>query len=130
MVFQNMAGARSSGRPDEYSDYVLLATLDGPDEEPTEPVSQGSEKTAKPPSFEPLRRFARRSKRVFDSNTGLLLISISQGFTSLMGVFVKKLNQLDPPGPVHPLEVSRFGRCVVLRFSLCAFVSSYGSVWS
>ena len=128
MVFQDMAGARSSGRPDEYSDYVLLATLDGPDEEPTEPVSQGSEKTAKPPSFEPLRRFARRSKRVFDSNTGLLLISLSQGFTSLMGVFVKKLNQLDPP--VHPLEVSRLGRCVDLRFSLCACISSYGFVWS
>ena len=129
MVFQNMAGARSSGRPDEYSDYVLLATLDGPDEEPTaEPVSQDSEKTAKPQSLEPLRRFARRSRQIFDSNTGLLLISLSQGFTSLMGVFVKKLNQLYPP--VHPLEVSIIVRCVVLRFSLCACVSSYGFVWS
>ena len=126
MVFKNTAGVRSSGWPDEYSDYVLLATLDGPDGEPTEPVSQESEKTAKPPSFEPLRRFARRSKQVFDSNTGLLLISLSQGFASLMGVFVKKLNQLDPP--VHPLEVSRLVRCVVLKFSLYGCVSSYGFV--
>ncbi len=40
----------------------------------------------------------------FTDNAGLLLIALSQGFASLMGVFVKKLNALDPP--VHPLEVS------------------------
>ncbi|KAI1789856.1 EamA-like transporter family-domain-containing protein [Ganoderma leucocontextum] len=39
----------------------------------------------------------------FSENAGLLLIALSQGFASLMGVFVKKLNGLDPP--VHPLEL-------------------------
>ena len=50
------------------------------------------------------RRHLRRFTAFFRDNAGLLLIALSQGFASLMGVFVKKLNALDPP--VHPLEVS------------------------
>lgn len=55
------------------------------------------------PSF--LRRVVRQSVDVFDNNTGLFLIALSQAFTSLMGVFVKKLNAIEPPVP--PAEVSR-----------------------
>ena len=50
------------------------------------------------------RSYLRRSAEFFSGNAGLLLIALSQGFASLMGVFVKKLNGLDPP-TVHPLEV-------------------------
>lgn len=55
------------------------------------------------PSF--MRQVARHSAVVFDNNTGLLLIALSQAFTSLMGVFVKKLNAIEPPVP--PAEVSQ-----------------------
>ncbi|KAI0776970.1 drug/metabolite transporter [Trametes elegans] len=52
---------------------------------------------------DPLRRFARHCSGFVDNNAGLLLIAASQVFTSLMGVFVKKLNAVRPP--VHPLEL-------------------------
>ncbi|PIL32542.1 transporter [Ganoderma sinense ZZ0214-1] len=60
-----------------------------------------------PPTSRPSSRHHRSYLRLlasfFNANAGLLLIALSQGFTSLMGVFVKKLDRLDPP--VHPLEV-------------------------
>ena len=61
-----------------------------------------------PPTVSPSPRHSRRHLPLltafFRDNAGLLLIALSQGFASLMGVFVKKINGLDPP--VHPLEVS------------------------
>ncbi len=59
------------------------------------------------PSF--LRRIISHSKDIFDNNAGLLLIALSQAFTSLMGVFVKKLNAVEPPVP--PAEVSHDRHC-------------------
>ncbi len=104
MSFTNWVKAGQSERPDD-SDYVPLATLDNSDGEPTRNDSQENMNERNRPAG-PYRSFTRRFKEVCRSNTGLLLISLSQGFTSLMGVFVKKLNELDPPVP--PLEVSWF----------------------
>ncbi|RDX50712.1 DUF6-domain-containing protein [Lentinus brumalis] len=100
MSFTNWVKAGQSERPDE-SDYVPLATLDNPDGEPTRNESENMNERNRLAG--PYRSFARRFEEVFRSNTGLLLISLSQGFTSLMGVFVKKLNELNPPVP--PLEL-------------------------
>ncbi|KAI0704437.1 EamA-like transporter family-domain-containing protein [Cerioporus squamosus] len=103
MVLKNAARVNLDGRPDDSrADYVPLATLDSL-EEPTGSRNIFMGKTAEQSQSGWIVRFARRSKELFDSNTGLLLISLSQGFASLMGVFVKKLNELDPP--VHPLEL-------------------------
>ncbi|KAM5541606.1 hypothetical protein V8D89_004796 [Ganoderma adspersum] len=55
------------------------------------------------PRWHHYRSYLRLSAEFFSGNAGLLLIALSQGFASLMGVFVKKLNGLDPP--VHPLEM-------------------------
>ena len=44
-----------------------------------------------------------RGCTVLAGNSGLLLIAQAQGFASMMGVLVKKLNELDPQ--VHPFEV-------------------------
>ena len=55
----------------------------------------------------PLSRLSRYRRNCADflrDNAGLLLVALSQVFGSLMGVFVKKLNEFD--APVHPFEVS------------------------
>lgn len=52
------------------------------------------------------------------NNTGLLLVTASQGFFALMNVAVKKLNSLDPPVP--PLEV-----CL----NFCSARSIYKDFW-
>ena len=44
-----------------------------------------------------------RVREVLDSNTGLLLVTASEAFVSLMHVAVKTLNGIDPPVPT--LEV-------------------------
>ncbi|KAI0357143.1 DUF6-domain-containing protein [Trametes cingulata] len=51
----------------------------------------------------PLRRLLRSCAEILDGNSGLLLIALSQLFTSLMGVFVKKLAGVEPPVP--PVEL-------------------------
>ncbi|KAI0694045.1 EamA-like transporter family-domain-containing protein [Cytidiella melzeri] len=50
-----------------------------------------------------LRATSYRIKQALNNNAGLLYIGSSQAFFSLMNVFVKKLNSLDPPVP--PLEL-------------------------
>ncbi|KAI0337871.1 DUF6-domain-containing protein [Trametopsis cervina] len=52
---------------------------------------------------ESIKRFRYRARQLVDKNTGLLLIASSQAFFSLMNVFVKKLNSLDPPVPAFEL---------------------------
>ena len=101
------------------SDYVPLATLDTDDSDDVTsyPTSSSRSRTPAQPGwkvvrgpavgshFEPVRRLVRRSVELFNDNTGLLLIALSQGFASLMGVCVKLLKGLSDP-PVHPFEVS------------------------
>ncbi|EIW52928.1 drug/metabolite transporter [Trametes versicolor FP-101664 SS1] len=74
------------------------------------------------PSF--LRRVARQSADVFDNNTGLLLIALSQAFTSLMGVFVKKLNAIEPRVP--PAEVIWIR--MVMTWAVCIVYMSASGV--
>ncbi|KZT03028.1 integral membrane protein DUF6 [Laetiporus sulphureus 93-53] len=47
--------------------------------------------------------FQTRCHHIFKNNTGLLLIALSQAFGSMMSLFVKKLNSVDPPVPMLEL---------------------------
>ncbi|KAI0739669.1 EamA-like transporter family-domain-containing protein [Daedaleopsis nitida] len=69
-------------------------------------------------------RFARRGVELFNNNTGLLLIALSQGFASLMGVCVKKLREVD--ASVHPLELI-FVR-MVMTWVVCVGYMSFMKV--
>ncbi|KAH9850407.1 drug/metabolite transporter [Lenzites betulinus] len=73
-----------------------------------------------------LQRFMRRCRETFDNNTGLLLIALSQAFTSLMGVFVKKLNAIDPPVP--PQAVELIWLRMVMTWAVCVVYMSWSKV--
>ncbi|KAI0822122.1 drug/metabolite transporter [Trametes gibbosa] len=71
-----------------------------------------------------LRLSIRRYAETFDNNTGLLLIALSQAFMSLMGVFVKKLNAIDPPVP--PVELIWLR--MVMTWAVCVAYMSISNV--
>ncbi|TFK38435.1 EamA-like transporter family-domain-containing protein [Crucibulum laeve] len=54
-----------------------------------------------------MRKMYDKVKDGFKANTGLLLVTASQAFLSLMNVAVKKLNNIDPPVGVLELVVVR-----------------------
>ena len=83
---------------EEPEDAGAMSPLDSP------PPGQSTRTRAAPRQ---LSRYAHLCADFFRDNAGLLLIALSQGFTSIMGVFVKMLNALDPP--VHPFEVGALG---------------------
>ena len=104
--------SQRDARTDVRHEYVPLATLDESVEEKSTLDAAEPADLENPAARTPLRRYLRLLTAFFSGNAGLLLIALSQGFASLMGVFVKKLNEVDPP--VHPLEVGpneAIGRC-------------------
>lgn len=95
MALQHDSGAKTINRR---SGYSLL---------PSQPENIGDGYPLTASSKGILRSCSHHWTKCADfvkDNAGLLLIALSQGFASLMGVCVKKLNELDPPVP--PVEVS------------------------
>ncbi|KAI0641731.1 drug/metabolite transporter [Trametes meyenii] len=66
--------------------------------------------------FTLVQRTTLRCLELFKNNTGLLLIALSQAFTSLMGVFVKMLSTTE--NPVPPVELIWVR--MVLTWVVCA----------
>lgn len=107
----DLVRALKDGKAD---DYVPLATFDADAHSSTFLQDGVTEFTAangqaiRPTprsSLHLVKRFAHGCTEAFHSNTGLLLVALSQGFASLMSVFVKMVKEYSDP-PVHPLEVS------------------------
>ncbi|KAI0667462.1 hypothetical protein C8Q78DRAFT_1053153 [Trametes maxima] len=68
------------------------------------PTSESSARSrGQPKQLRGWRRAYRASREIIQSNIGMLLVAASQLFFSLMNVWVKKLNSLDPPVPAFEL---------------------------
>ncbi len=62
---------------------------------------------AKQPSYSGrLHGYFHTTREVVKSNLGMLLVASAQLFFSLMNVWVKKLNSLDPPVPAFEVSLS------------------------
>lgn len=53
----------------------------------------------------------RRLRELYENNTGLLLITLSQFCSSCMNISVKALNGLDPPVPPFEVKCMVFFQC-------------------
>ncbi len=106
----DLVRALKDGKAD---DYVPLATFDADahssflQDDVTDFTAANGQAIRQTPrsSLHLVKRIAHGCTEAFHSNTGLLLVALSQGFASLMSVFVKMVKEYSDP-PVHPLEVS------------------------